>query len=173
MSSAYTNDTTISQVFCCRECGSPVALNVLPGGDLAYECVSPRCCKTVHVDCPEGLAVIDEEALEPFDLPTIPNEEGYQEMNIGVIDGCTVWADYHEGDLYAAEIERNGYRARTDGVDYINLPGSGGCIGDMKMEEWAFVVELVRSGAGDRLVELAREHAKIAKPAKEARLQAA
>lgn len=54
----------ISEVFICRECGADVALDVLPGGDLAYTCISERCGKTVHVDCPEGLEVRDDLAIE-------------------------------------------------------------------------------------------------------------
>src|SRR5262245_54853058 len=69
------NDTTphrsrfisISEVFCCKFCGAEVAFVVLPGDELAYECSAPRCGHTVHVDCPEGLAVRDELAIT---LPT-------------------------------------------------------------------------------------------------------
>lgn len=57
----------LSDVFCCAHCGEQVAMVVLLGGDLAYECQSPRCGKTVSVDIPEGLAVRDELAIElPF-----------------------------------------------------------------------------------------------------------
>lgn len=54
----------LSDVFCCAQCGAQVALVALLGGDLAYECQSPRCGKTVSVDIPEGLAVRDELAIE-------------------------------------------------------------------------------------------------------------
>ena len=46
----------LSERFMCRECGARVMLAQLLGGDLAYECVAPRCGKTVMVDCPEALA---------------------------------------------------------------------------------------------------------------------
>jgi hypothetical protein len=64
MSTATAHHTTISEVFICRECYGDVALVVLPGGDLAYECISPRCCKTVSVDCAEALAIRDELTIE-------------------------------------------------------------------------------------------------------------
>jgi hypothetical protein len=53
-----------SDVFCCRECGAPVAFVELPGGDLAYECVRPTCGKTIYSDHPEGLAIIDDLVIE-------------------------------------------------------------------------------------------------------------
>ena len=46
----------VSDRFLCRECGASVMLAQLLGGDLAYECISPRCGKTVMVNCPEALA---------------------------------------------------------------------------------------------------------------------
>jgi hypothetical protein len=54
----------LSDVFCCALCGAQVAMVALLGGDLAYECQSPRCGKTVQADIPEGLAVRDELAIE-------------------------------------------------------------------------------------------------------------
>jgi hypothetical protein len=53
-----------SDVFCCCECGAPVAFVLLLGGDMAYECQRPECGKTIHSDRPEGLALIDELAIE-------------------------------------------------------------------------------------------------------------
>lgn len=45
---------------CCKECGGPVDLVQLPGRDLAYECRSPRCGKTVMVEtAAEALGHID------------------------------------------------------------------------------------------------------------------
>lgn len=74
---------TTSEVFQCRYCASDVALVVLPGGELAYECVSARCGHTVHVDCPEALdlkpepADIAADAAEAFDAlaPRSPAEQ--------------------------------------------------------------------------------------------------
>ena len=54
----------LSDVFCCAICGEQVALVVLMGDILAYECQARRCGKTVHVDIPEALAVRDELAIE-------------------------------------------------------------------------------------------------------------
>lgn len=60
-----------SMAFCCNHCGSPVAHVVLPGGDVAYECQSTHCGKTVMLDCPEALAVRDEMTIElPLSRPT-------------------------------------------------------------------------------------------------------
>lgn len=64
MSTATANDTTVSQVFICRECSSDVALVMQPGGDLTYQCISPNCGHTVSVDCPEALDIRDELAIE-------------------------------------------------------------------------------------------------------------
>jgi hypothetical protein len=54
---------TLSEVFCCGACGAPVALVVLPGGDLAYECQGLFCGKTIPSDHVEDLAVRDELAI--------------------------------------------------------------------------------------------------------------
>ena len=54
----------VSEVFACGICGAPVALIALPGGDLAYECQSPRCRKAVSVDAPEALALVEDVAIE-------------------------------------------------------------------------------------------------------------
>jgi hypothetical protein len=54
---------TLSEVFCCGICGASLALVVLPGGDLAYECQGLFCGKTILSDCAEDLAVRDELAI--------------------------------------------------------------------------------------------------------------
>jgi hypothetical protein len=54
-----------SEVFCCAECHDRVTLVLLPGGDLGYQCVSARCGKTVHSDCPEALALLDDIIVLP------------------------------------------------------------------------------------------------------------
>lgn len=53
---AHTNPNT-SERFCCRHCGSDVALAIEPGGDLSYQCQNPRCQWAGSVDCPEALAL--------------------------------------------------------------------------------------------------------------------
>jgi len=58
---------TLSEVFCCGICGASLALVVLPGGDLAYECQGLFCGKTIPSSCVEDLAVRDELAIV---LPT-------------------------------------------------------------------------------------------------------
>lgn len=54
------HDSRISEVYCCPICHAPVAQLQLPGGDLAYECQSPRCGKAVHSTCIEALALIED-----------------------------------------------------------------------------------------------------------------
>lgn len=69
MSATTRHSTMISEVFICRECHSDVEMHVLEGGDIAHTCVNPRCGKTVNVDCPEGLEIRDDLAIE---LPAPP-----------------------------------------------------------------------------------------------------
>jgi hypothetical protein len=64
MSHTSGHSTTLSHVFCCGQCHDSVALIELPGGDLGYECTNPACAKTVHVDCPEALARIEDVILK-------------------------------------------------------------------------------------------------------------
>jgi hypothetical protein len=59
-----SDQIALSDVFCCALCGEQVAFVALLGGDLAYECQSRRCGKTVSANIPEGLAVRDELAIE-------------------------------------------------------------------------------------------------------------
>src|SRR4051812_28468567 len=91
MSSTFPNFTTVSAIFCCAVCEDSVDLIVLPGGDLAYECVSPTCGKTVHVDCPEGLKI--RESIEL----------GYQlglhhGARLGAREGIRVYREGHRWD---------------------------------------------------------------------------
>lgn len=61
--SATLKDTTVSQVFACRECGHGVTLAEEIGGDMVYACVNPSCGKCVHVNCPEALALREDADL--------------------------------------------------------------------------------------------------------------
>jgi hypothetical protein len=54
----------VSRTFCCKQCSAPVAHVVLPGGDVAYECASARCGKTVMLGCVEALAIRDKLTVE-------------------------------------------------------------------------------------------------------------
>lgn len=64
----------ISSVFCCCECYARVAMVVLPGGDLAYECQNPGCGKTVHSDLAETLALVEDIAIELVDPRELATE---------------------------------------------------------------------------------------------------
>jgi hypothetical protein len=52
-----------SAVFCCNSCGAPVALEQINSDDLAYVCQNRSCGRSVHVDCPEGLRVVEGESV--------------------------------------------------------------------------------------------------------------
>jgi hypothetical protein len=64
MSTAISNSSTLSNVFCCGQCHDSVALTETPAGEIVYECTNPACQKVVSVDCPEALAIIRDVVLK-------------------------------------------------------------------------------------------------------------
>lgn len=54
----------LSEIFCCGVCHDSVAIIEQRGGDLTYECTNPTCGKTVSVDCPEALVLIEDVTLK-------------------------------------------------------------------------------------------------------------
>lgn len=90
-----TNDTTspvISKHFGCRECGGFVALVVLPGGDSAYECISPECGATTYVDCADVLPLL--ETLEAAGVsPALPPLEVLQAVAAELAGAAQVAGD--------------------------------------------------------------------------------
>lgn len=53
----------ISEIFACNTCYGPVAHTETPAGEQVYECQNPRCRRTVHIDCYEALALVEDVAL--------------------------------------------------------------------------------------------------------------
>lgn len=52
----------VSEIFVCAACFGPVVLQMVNADDMAYTC---QVCKhAVHVDCPEGLALAEDAALQ-------------------------------------------------------------------------------------------------------------
>jgi hypothetical protein len=49
--------TTVSRIFCCKQCGADVRLDVSQGNELYYVCTNSACQKAVGVDVPEALAI--------------------------------------------------------------------------------------------------------------------
>jgi len=75
----------ISHVFCCGICYDSVAIVEQPGGDLTYSCTNPACGKSVSVDCPEALAIIEDVILK------LPIRKGVIQANNTAVNVTTIF----------------------------------------------------------------------------------
>jgi hypothetical protein len=92
--------------------------------------------------------------------------EGRENLPIGQVQGCDVVASYmDDGLLYSAAMTWQGHAIETDGRSYINLFGmesGGGCVGDIGINQWRIIRDLVQCDVIEELTELALAHQWIA-----------
>lgn len=84
---------------------------------------------------------------------------------IGHIDGAPVLAHYicdinnpDDDGLAWAKVVWQGIEIEADGCSYLNLPMTGGCVGDIQLAEWLIVKQLAQTDVCERLMAVARRY---------------
>lgn len=79
-----------------------------------------------------------------------------QVTQIGTIDGETVTAEQIADGLIVYTMRYQGLELFTDGREFVQVqPMSGGCEGDMTIEEWAAIKRLAQTDVMEQLIALA------------------
>ena len=86
-----------------------------------------------------------------------------QTVPIGTIEGQEVTAERVDEGLTVYAVRWGGLELFTDGTEFVNIqPVTGGCEGDMTLEQWVTIKALAQTDVIEQLLELARAHARLA-----------